>query len=563
MTDQQDSDKEVTQFRPGRVLWLTLSVGLFLLLASYQLGLPGLHYDEAQEAGVNALQLLTAAPVTAFRGAAIQIGSLSLPLMVQDYIGALNVYLALPFLALTGIGVPNLRFLAIVLAVIALLALERAISEWMALQTRSAHDPSPASPTAPAPISLAALFTLTLLVASPGFVFWNRQGIFVTNLTLPACYVALWQGLRWVRSGQDRPLILAALAAGIALYAKLLAIWIVAPIGIMLLVAGLRRQANGARLLSLSATVKAGAALLIPLLPLVLFNLQTGGTVQSIGGNFGQSYYGVNNTDLWTNLPVRLGQVVELLRGGQFWYLGGIHVNPVAAWIWGTVLVLSLILPQTRRLVVLPVVLIGAAVGLSLFTVSDLFITHYALLQPLVIAVGGISLAALMGWIARAMGARIATPVVSVIISVWLLFDVTATVGYHQDLARSGGLSDHSDAGYHLAYHLRYNGFGAPVTLDWGMGAPVLFLSQGTVRPIEIFGYDSPAQPDAAFAERLRPFLNQPGSVFLLRAPDQTVFRGRREVFFAQSAALGKTPILIQSFAQRDGTPLFELWRIE
>ncbi|MCB0091090.1 MAG: hypothetical protein KDE54_24525, partial [Caldilineaceae bacterium] len=85
---------------------------LFLFLASYNLGLPGLHYDEAKEAGLNAMELLTGAPVTVFRRASVSLSGVQLPLMVQDYIGALNVYLALPLLWLTGIGVPNLRALA-------------------------------------------------------------------------------------------------------------------------------------------------------------------------------------------------------------------------------------------------------------------------------------------------------------------------------------------------------------------------------------------------------------------------------------------------------------------
>ncbi len=109
---------------------LLLAVLFFLLLAGYQLGLPGLHYDEAKEAGVNALELLTAAPVTAFRDATLPLGDLRLPLMVQDYIGALNVYLAVPVLALTGIGVPNLRFLPLILAVLTLFLLERTVAEW-------------------------------------------------------------------------------------------------------------------------------------------------------------------------------------------------------------------------------------------------------------------------------------------------------------------------------------------------------------------------------------------------------------------------------------------------
>ncbi|HMN28898.1 MAG TPA: hypothetical protein PKE45_12175, partial [Caldilineaceae bacterium] len=50
--------------------------------------------------------------VSAFRNVTLDLFGWPLPLMVQDYIGALNVYLALPFLALTGIGVPNLRIVA-------------------------------------------------------------------------------------------------------------------------------------------------------------------------------------------------------------------------------------------------------------------------------------------------------------------------------------------------------------------------------------------------------------------------------------------------------------------
>ncbi|MEZ4611539.1 MAG: hypothetical protein R2838_15110 [Caldilineaceae bacterium] len=92
----------------------------------------------------------------------------------------------------------------------------------------------------------------------------------------------------------------------------------------------------------------------------------------------------------------------------------------------------------------------------------------------------------------------------------WLALDLTATVRYHGALARSGGLADHADTSYHLAYYLRYNGLGAPIALDWGFDAPVRFLSAGTVRPIEVFGYASPGAPDADFAAR-PPVLRQRG----------------------------------------------------
>ncbi|NJN83937.1 MAG: hypothetical protein HC802_17760 [Caldilineaceae bacterium] len=118
--------------RGWRLAWLIGALGLYLLLAGFQLGLPGLHYDEAKEAGVNALELLHQSPMTAFRDTTISFLGRRFPLMVQDYIGALNVYLAIPLLALTGVGVPNLRMLSLLTGLVTLVMVERAVSAWIA-----------------------------------------------------------------------------------------------------------------------------------------------------------------------------------------------------------------------------------------------------------------------------------------------------------------------------------------------------------------------------------------------------------------------------------------------
>lgn len=545
----------------SRFTWLLLLCALYLALAGYQLGLPGLHYDEAKEAGVNAVELLTGAPVTAFREATVTLFGTELPLMVQDYIGSLNVYLTLPFLAATGIGVPNLRFLPVLLGLLALLLLERAISEWLALLRRQ---------TGPPPISGAGLIAVALLAASPSFVFWNRQGIFVTNATLPCVYAALWLALRWLRTGHTRPLLPAAFAAGLALYAKLLAVWVVAPT--VLLVGGwllLGRREKGKTIsptairrphVTLPRLTVAAAAGLLPLLPLLIFNLQTGGTFASIGGNLGTSYYGVDNAALLSNLPVRLGQVVDVLQGNHLWYLGGVHANGLAPWLAGAGLLAALLHPGGRRIVLLPLALAGLAVAASLFTVSDLFITHFALLHPLLVAPVALALAWLHEWSRPRAPLLLLLPLA--LIALWLGGDLSASLAYHQSLTRSGGLAAHSDASYHLAYHLRYNGMGAPVALDWGLDAPVRYLSENAVTPIEIFGYDSPAEPDGAFSARLAPFLDNPDNVYLLHPPAQTVFQGRRDAFFTQARLHGGEPVLEATFAQRDGTVLVELWKV-
>ncbi len=520
----------------GRWAWLAAACLLYLILAGYQLGLPGLHYDEAKEAGVNAVELLTGSPVTAFRDAALVVGGMRLPLMVQDYIGALGVYLALPFLALTGIGVPNLRALSVLTGLAALVLMERAVTAWQ----RGGGPPSWAGITAG-----------WLVAASPSFVFWSRQGIFVTNLMQPFVWLMIWQGVRWLDDGRARRLILCALAAGLALYAKLLAVWVVGPFALLMAVVGWqRRQAEGAHPLAIAGAV---LALSVPLIPLAIFNLQTGGTWTALAGNAGQSYYGVDNLNLLDNAQVRLAQLGQSLRGDHFWYLGGQAANPVAPWLALAATVLGMITQPRRMLPALA--LVAAVFAASLFTISDLFVTHYALVQPLVVALAAGGLAVWLEQVAPRRWLAVAA------IVLWVLLDVRASVLYHQALARSGGLSDHSDASYDLAYYLRYNGLGAPVALDWGMDATVRYLSAGSVRPIEIFGYESPAEPDDGFEQRLAHFLPDPNTVYLLHAPGQTVFQGRREAFLAAAEAAGLEAVRAEVFTQRDGTPLFELWR--
>jgi hypothetical protein len=553
------------------VAWLLLAVGLYLALSIHQLGLPGLHYDEAREAGVNAMELLTGAPVSAFRGAAANIFGFALPLMVQDYIGALNVYLSLPFLALSGVGVPNLRILGILIGAAALLLLERSVSEWRCWWNAAESGALPVGATpARTPLTTSGLIAISLLALSPSFIFWSRQGIFVTNLTQPLCLLCIWQGVRWLRTDRPSALPVSTLAAGAALYAKLLAIWLIAPFFLLATIWWLDRRLRGRPhpRVNLWLALAAGAAFCIPLIPFALFNWQTGGTIGAMLNRLAVSYYGVDNFAVGANLIVRLGQLAQILVGDHLWYLGGVYGNALAPWAAVGLLIAGLILRP--RLIAPPLLLTASAAVMSIFTVSDLFITHYALLQPFV--VGVIALAAGV-WLEERQPVegftrlplqtrRWGAALVGALLAAWLLLDLSATVSYHRALTRSGGLSDHSDATYHLAYHLRMNGMGAPIALDWGMDANIRYLTEGSVTPVEIFGYESLQTPDAAFDERLRRFLDNPDNVYLVHAPGREVFRGRREAFLAAVKERSATTAREAIFSQRNGEPLFEIWKV-
>jgi len=577
MSRHQHRDKHQAIGRAGaRRSWgtadgliLGLALCLFLVLACRQLELPGLHYDEAKEAGNNAVQLLLGLPVQPFRGASVRLLGLDLPLMVQDYIGALNVYLSIPFLALLGVNVPALRLMP-VLAAGATLVLLYALA-------REAFDRT------------AAAVAVLLLAVSPTFVFWSRQGIFVTNLTGVVAVASALTALRWSRSRLPGNLYLTALLWGLGIYAKLLFIWVIGAaiavwivgqvVGLYLdrddpLQNGLLRDSRSfasqvwARLPRLRELPLTVGCFIVPLTPMLLFNLRTGGTLTSVLSNAGSSYYGVSNADFGANVLRRLGQVLALLRGDHLWYLGGRFANPAAPWIAGGLVVALLIgmgVSWRRRAgirasiaALTPLAFCIFLVMFSSFTVSDLFITHYAILLPFIFLGAG----AMASHLVSSGGLPVLVPVLVALLC-WGVWDLSVTDQYHGSLTATGGHAAHSDAIYDLADHLDSGEYRTPVVLDWGIEAPIYFLTSGRVRPVEVFGYERLDGPNASFDEHLRSALQDPLSAYLFHVPEDTVFGGRRERFDELVAEAGLVPRIEAVFHERSGRMLFVLTRTE
>jgi len=559
--------------RAFAVLLLVVGLAVFSALAAYQLDLPGLHYDEAKEAGVNAMQLLTGRPVTAFRDATVALGPWHVPLMVQDYIGNLNVLLALPFLAVGGFTPVALRALPLALALITL------VFTWMLAARLSGP--------------LAAGVAVLLLAVNPSFVFWSRQGIFVTNIAALLFMAALWYGLAWWKERRLKHLIAAAFICGLGVYAKLLFVWaLFAMVGVAAgahLVALWRGRSEKASPAARPGPGPGGAFLalvgfVIPLVPLIAFNLQTGGTLTSIFGNLGQSYYGVDNSAYGPNLGVRFGQVVTLLRGSHFWYLGETYANQ-----WAPLLFIVLVLlaafawwRQPRRepfWPLLPLALLALIVLQSAFTVSDLFITHFALALPLIPLTAGLAAAVLWQRFAgepkddgkrseeRDTSSFHRPPVMAVgvagilLVLIWIGTDAGTTIRYHRILAVSGGYAAHSDAIYDLANYLDSESFTAPVALDWGIDAPVQFLTAGRVNPIDVFGYARIDAPDPGFIERVEPYLQDWQTIYVAHAPENAVFKGRLEAMTAWAAERGWRWFEQIRFGQRSGDAVYIIYR--
>lgn len=302
---------------------LIVVVAVFLSLTWYQIALPGLHTDEALEV-LPAVQLVRGQEVECFKDVCIDLFGLRLPVMIYEYIATVNTYMAIPFFALFGVSVPTLRAMPILQSVVALVFLYLLARELFNRRV--------------------ALLSVALLAVSPSFVFWSRQGVFVTSVTIPISLIGVWSWHRWWRSSKPGYLYLGAFLFGLGVSAKFLFGWLLAGVGGAFVLLNLDRILESLRRRSLAPlgirlrrrdVAIGGALVILGLLPLILFNVRTMSTINYIRDKvFGTSYYQVDNTNLAENLRERIKEFRSVLNGETFWYLG---ISPYASWRYPSV----------------------------------------------------------------------------------------------------------------------------------------------------------------------------------------------------------------------------------
>lgn len=508
------------------------------------------------------MQLATRQPVETFRGSGIRTGGRVFPIMVTDYIGALNVYLLLPAFTLFDITVQALRLVPVLFAALTLF-----LTYLLAQQLFGRR---------------VAVLTVLLLAVNPSFIFWSRQGVFVTSITATMAMAGLLCSLRWYRTRQARYLYGAAFLFGLGLYAKLLFLWVIvalAAISVVFKAAGLRRGRK-LQLLPAGSTYRqwlvALLCFLFGILPLIIYNIQTEGTLLTLTENLTSTYYGGSNLAFSENLLTRLEQFKVVLNGGHLWYLGGIFANDLYPLFFvgaGLVCVPVVVLRARHewRRVAFPFLMLAFMLLASCFTVSALWFTHYSILVPFPPMAIAVALDLLARYAVPAVGGpRNASldrlwqvvPSLVVILAVGILGanDLRVDLSYHRALTRSGGYAAHSDASYKLARSLQARGATSPLAMDWGIDATVQYLSVGSVNPIEIFGYEWEA--GEAFEARLSNFLPNPGNLYIFHSEEETVFP-RRQAFDVLVAESGKTSRVEEEIHDRSGRLMFVLVKVE
>jgi hypothetical protein len=312
-------------------------------------------------------------------------------------------------------------------------------------------------------------------------------------------------------------------------------------------------------------------ALLVSLLPLIIYNLQGGVTFEFFqGAILSQETARVASLETLRSTPrVALADLTTLLDGSWFAArYGATAINRLAVPALAGALLVIAWLSLRRRLSYSPkrpallVILLASIVTMSAATSISQGAEHLAILWPIpqaLVAVAVFSLAdvaalwpkqkRLAGW-----------ALVGVVVASLLAAEAWTTARHHRALAQTGGIGHFSDAINILAADLESSQPDRLIALDWGFKRNLQLLSAGRLSPEEWFAYGPPGEEIETYLEQL---VDQPGLLYLFHAPRYTAFLGHRELFERVAYRHGLAPVVWKDYAQRDGEPVFQVIRLE
>tara|TARA_B110000263_G_C15275054_1_gene495445 strand:+ start:12 stop:1628 length:1617 start_codon:yes stop_codon:yes gene_type:complete len=528
----------------------TLVIGstlmLYVCMAGYQLHLPGLHYDEAQEAGLPALQIASGNIVSAFRN--VGIGANSFPIMVQDYIGAIHVYISVPFVAILGPSPSSIRIPSILIGMTILLITFGFIRTIWGDK-------------------IGCLATI-LLAMHPSFVFWSRQGTLIASITLALMMALLWACRNWYIRGTWQTAVLLGILAGLGTYAKVLFVWIVGGIVGATIMINLTNLLCGKKYIwprqpRYADFIAAFTGFAIGISPIMVFHAMTKGHSLARASNIISS-----NSKILENIWGRIDHFVAVLTGNShFWYLGSSPGNRL--WLWALIIsvivtIASTIINRTRNqsnYVLLLLLLISLLLVPFTPTPSGLFPHHLAIFTPLWTTMVAVSIAQIPQLLKDIYNLNKYYYFAILIIVTWgfttlIAKDLHTNIKMHNTLGQIGGESPHTDAIYSLANHLDSISPQNTVALDWGFAPQVQFLTNERIKPHEVFGYAEHA--DTEFAKRLDQFPPNNDTLYVIHTDEKT-FIHRRTAFEGYASNRGYKLDKIDTIVQSSGTPIFEI----
>lgn len=532
-----------------------LALAVFFYLSVTNINLPGLYYDEALDV-VPTMQIVLGQPVEVWTGGGISLGGRTFPVMISNYVGTVNTYLMLPFFYFLGVNVSSLRLMTIFFGGLTIIFCYLFVTDLLNRR--------------------AAAITVLLLAVHPAFIFWSRQGIYITSVMTFMATGSLFCLLRWYRENTAWYLYVGAFLLGLGLSAKFLFLWFIIALAASYYILQFSplpsrpSSADRRTILKILAFNMSAKQLVLGLLSfcvgaggLLWYNLNTLGTIKILGRNLLTTDQGVNNLDLLRNLLTEMKAFMVLIKGSWFGFYGSSFDNSFYPFVFfASVVGLAFLLffGDKAKICKTKVVFLFSMFVLilvqSCFTISGLGATHLLIMLPLPQLIIALFLETLYQVIIPKM---LPSVLMAAVVLALTAQDLRVDSLYHQALQRSGGTGRFSDAIYELAEYLEDNHLTSPLAVDWGFKNNIQILTRGVVNPVEIFQYSW--NPNEEFPREVSRHLSDPSNLYLFYAGEFTSFN-RYDAFERIVREANKAIELERTSYQRDGTPVYYLYRV-
>lgn len=520
-------------------------VALYGLFVLPRLGFPGLHLEEVYTI-MPALKLL-GYKATAGDLAFLEFKGLSLPLAFGIYHGAVESYLAAPFIAAMGVTPEALRACTILLGAATLMIffqLARALTGSRAF----------------------GAFGAVLLAVHPAFVGATREGFNGGSALLLFEVATLLGLLYWRRTGRPGWLYAASLALGLGLASRGWFIYCLAALAALAVVfrprASLHGQARTAAR-SWRTLFFALALFMSGAMPFILQHVRL--QVRGEGGTV-FSMLETDNLDYRGNLRVRLAQIKSLLRRDVILEEQFPQAPPApyrfhwpvfcACLAWSLA---SLLRGRGRDGWAARAFFLGYFVvflAVSTFTLRGLNALQLLPLLPIAALITTLSIQDALGFLRPGRRA----PALALLVVLALALDAPEI---QARLTTMSGVSMlYSNATRQAALWLRSNDHRHVASLDWGM-LPIDYLEAGRIQLDRYWHVPGlPAEERKQGAARLRRGLSNPDGVYLMYVDPPKTLPSAQGLFFEEIRRRGLRVVELARFGEEDGRPVIRAVRV-
>lgn len=485
----------------------------------------------------------------------INIGDTLIPLMYWSYVGAVKFFIYKPIFLLFGVSPLTLRFPMIFLGLATLVVIYSFLKKFFDKKI--------------------ALLSLLFLATDPSYIFHHKLGWDPIAIELFLKSASLYLLYKWYTS-QDKKwqyLAVSSFMLGLGLYSKVTFGWYIAALclsSILILKKEFLKLINAKRIIICLFHFLLGCA------PLIFYNIITKGETFS---RYGIYEKGLFSRLAFENLAYKFSNFIATLNGtGIYFFINRENLNLLNS-LFRESRILSLLFDGNKLVIFLITAVffiilhrenkkIKLILYLFIFMLFQIFMMHKAEALHHFMSISPfpqiiVSFALFEIKKKKILFENFTRYILFIVTFLILTLNALVDLSYLKSFTTIGGRGEWSDAIYKLLEFAKTRPNVEFLSLDLGVHAPLLLLSDAAIKTEELFCKYTEHSPEEIVQELSIAMKHSFSTIYFLhphRYLHTTIDLSR--YFFEVAETEGLSVNLLKTFYERDGTPVYLLYEV-